>query len=145
MNLLVKKFNQDAQLPSYGSDFAAGLDLYALGNYTVPGGERVIISTGISVEYNGPESKEYYLRIAPRSGLSAKHSIDIGAGVVDWDYRGEIFVCFINNGNKDYCVKSGDRVAQLIPERITRFAQIIEVDSHNNTSRGVGGFGSTGI
>ena len=86
------------------------------------------------------------MRIAPRSGLSVKNNIDIGAGVVDYDYRGEIFVCFINNDNdKTYSIKKGDRIAQMILERINRFENIYVVDNHTETSRGTGGFGSTGV
>jgi len=144
MNLLIKKLNEDSIIPSYGSEFAAGLDLHAYGDYTVPARSRKVIPTGISVEYNGPNDKEYYLRIAPRSGLSAKNSIDIGAGVVDWDYRGQIYVCFINNSDNEYQIKSGDRIAQMILERINRFNLITEVFEHSETTRGDGGFGSTG-
>jgi len=144
MNLLFKKLNEDSITPSYGSEFAAGLDLYAYGDHHIVAGSRKLIPTGISVEYNGPNSKEYYLRISPRSGLSVKNSIDIGAGVVDWDYRGQIFVCFINNGDSDYQIKSGDRIAQMILERINRFNLITEIFEHSETIRGNGGIGSTG-
>ena len=144
MNLLVKKINEDSIIPSYGSEYAAGLDLHSYGDHCVPARSRKIIPTGITVEFNGPDDKEYYLRIAPRSGLSAKNSIDIGAGVVDWDYRGQIFVCFINNSDIEYQIKSGDRIAQMILERINRFISISEIFENSETKRGNGGFGSTG-
>jgi dUTP pyrophosphatase len=145
MKLNIKKVNNNAILPSYGSDFAAGLDLYSSVDMIVPSNSRKLISTGISISWDGEDSKNYYLRIAPRSGLSVKSSIDIGAGVVDYDYRGELFICFINNGNTNYSIKQGDRIAQAILEKINRFDTICEVDILDETNRGSGGFGSTGI
>jgi dUTP pyrophosphatase len=106
---------------------------------------RKLIQTGISIEWHGTDAQEYYMRIAPRSGLSVKYSIDIGAGVVDYDYRGELFVCFINNSEFEFNIKSGDRIAQMILERINRFDKICEIEEHTSTERGIGGFGSTGI
>lgn len=89
---------------------------------------------------------DYYLRIAPRSGLSVKNNIDIGAGVIDQDYRGEILVCFINNSDVDYNIAHGDRIAQGILERISRFDEIKQVYSVSmtKTDRNNRGFGSTG-
>lgn len=148
MRLLVKKLDSNAVMPSYGSEFAAGLDLSANGNYVVKAGERSKINTGLCIEWIGENDaeneREYYLRIAPRSGLAAKFSIDLGAGVVDWDYRGELCVCFVNNSKNDYVINHGDRIAQGILERIKRFNSIEEVTDLGNTIRGVGGFGSTG-
>lgn len=144
MNLQVKKLNEDSIIPTYGSNYAAGLDLYAYGDFTIEKNSRRPIPTGISIEWNGDDAENYYMRIAPRSGLSVKKSIDIGAGVVDYDYRGQIFVCIINNGNEDYEIKSGDRIAQMILEKIKRFNKIEEILEHSNTDRGEGGFGSTG-
>ena len=124
----------------------SGLDLYSSVDFDVLPKTRKLISTGISISWNGDNENEYYMRIAPRSGLSVKNNIDIGAGVVDYDYRGEIFVCFINNDNdKTYSIKKGDRIAQMILERINRFENIYVVDNHTETSRGTGGFGSTGV
>ena len=145
MNLFVKKLNLDSILPSFGSNFAAGLDVYAYGHHMVPAHSRLVIPTGISIEWHGEDYDQYYMRIAPRSGLSVKHQIDIGAGVIDYDYRGQINVCFINNGDSDYNIKSGDRIAQLILERINRFCKIIEIEEHSSSIRGSNGFGSTGI
>ena len=164
MQLNIKKFNIDSKLPSYGSDYAAGLDLYSSIDYDVQPNSRKLIPTGISVSWNKIQSNllyrvfnwitsfiwrsapdEYYLRVAPRSGLSVKHNIDIGAGVVDSDYRGEIFVCFINNDKTNtYSIKKDDKIAQMIPTKICRFNNIIEVNEHTETKRGSGGFGSTG-
>ena len=106
---------------------------------TIQPHQETIIGTGTSIA--APEGT--YARIAPRSGLAAKHSIDIGAGVVDQDYRGELKVLVINYSDYAYQIRPGDRIAQLILERIL-LANPIETDSIDNTSRGDRGFGSTG-
>ena len=84
-----------------------------------------------------------YGRVAPRSGLAAKHHIDVGAGVVDQDYTGNLGVVLFNHDAKDFEIKKGDRIAQLICEKI-EYPDIEEVPSLNSTERGSGGFGSTG-
>ena len=150
MRLNIKTLHPDAQVPTYGSSAAAGMDLFSTKDILVTAKTRVLVPTGISVSwessYGLDETPEkYYLRIAPRSGLSVKHSIDIGAGVVDSDYRGEIFVCFINHSeNKDYQIQKGDKIAQMILTRFEQFSEVALVDDHSVTERGVGGFGSTG-
>lgn len=158
MKLLIKKLYPDTIVPTYGSKGAAGLDLSAYGVHLVHARTRKLIPTGLSIQWvNNGEStdvnngeptyekvEDYYLRIAPRSGLSVKHLIDIGAGVVDSDYRGEVKVCFINNSDSDYQISHGDRIAQGILERIVRFDTIEVVDELVETTRGDGGFGSTG-
>lgn len=143
MKLNVIKLRENATLPKYGSEWAAGLDITSSADIAVLPRSRMLIPTGISVSWDDPS---YYLRVAPRSGLSVKNSIDIGAGVIDFDYRGEVFVCFINNHSSDaYNIKVGDRIAQLIPTRTERFETIQEVGEHTKTERGTGGFGSTGV
>lgn len=149
MKLLVKKLTETAQIPIYGSDYAAGMDLFSSIDIDIAPQSRKLVATGISLSWTNENEEEdpknYYLRIAPRSGLSVKNNIDIGAGVVDYDYRGEIFVCFINNSvDKYYSIKKGDRIAQMILTRINRFETVEEVDAHEDTNRGTGGFGSTG-
>jgi len=148
MKLLVKQLTENAQLPKYGSEYAAGMDLMSNVDIDVPPQSRRLVGTGISVSWvsgNYEYAQKYYLRIAPRSGLSVKNNIDVGAGVVDYDYRGEIFVCFINNSlDKAYSIKAGDRIAQMILTRIERFNDVNLVESHEDTERGEGGFGSTG-
>ena len=151
MRLNIKKLNPDAQPPVYCSKFAAGMDLFSAVDLVVPEQTRKLVSTGISVSWEGQEGEwdehpeKYYLRIAPRSGLSVKNNIDIGAGVVDSDYRGEIFVCFINNSlDKPYAIQKGDRIAQMILTRFEQFKDVVLVDEHVETARGEGGFGSTG-
>ncbi len=84
-----------------------------------------------------------YGRVAPRSGLAAKNFIDVGAGVVDEDYRGPLGVVLFNHGDTPFEVKEGDRVAQFICEKIV-YPGVVEVDTLDDTDRGEGGFGSTG-
>ena len=146
MKLNILKLHSDAICPSYGSEYSAGLDINSYLDYEIPPNSRKLISTGISFALSGDDSINYYLRVAPRSGLSVKFNIDIGAGVIDYDYRGEIFVCLINNDNKNtFVIKKGDRIAQLIPTKIIRFENIEVVNELPETNRGNKGFGSTGI
>jgi dUTP pyrophosphatase len=84
-------------------------------------------------------------RTAPRSGLAWKNHIDVGAGVVDADYRGNVGVVLFNFSDSDFSVSTGDRVAQLILEKIHVGAEVVETDELPSTSRGEGGFGSTGV
>lgn len=131
---------EGALLPVNGSTFAAGYDLHALEAASVPARGKAIVGTGIALAI--PEGN--YGRIAPRSGLAAKHSIDVGAGVIDSDYRGEIKVLLFNLSDTDFEIKPQDRIAQLIIEKYTR-TEIVEVDGElDETVRGHGGFGSTG-
>lgn len=105
----------------------------------VPAHGKAIVKTDIQVEL--PEG--CYGRVAPRSGLAAKNFIDVGAGVIDEDYRGNVGVVLFNHSEVDFTVAKGDRIAQLICERIF-YPTIEEVDDLTDTKRGAGGFGSTG-
>jgi len=138
--LCVKRLISEAVLPVRGSVHAAGFDLAAASPVTVPAGGKAIVKTGLSIAI--PEGT--YARLAPRSGLAAKHMINVGAGVVDYDYRGEVGVVLFNHGAQDFGVAAGDRVAQLILERVS-MVDCVEVEALEETSRGAGGFGSTGI
>lgn len=133
------ELNSHAQMPAYGSTSAAGADLYSAEDIIVPAMGRCCVSTGLRVELPAG----YYGRVAPRSGLAAKHFIDVGAGVIDCDYRGEVKVLLFNFNNTDFEVKQGDRIAQLICEQI-KIGTYEEVTSLETTDRGAGGFGSTG-
>lgn len=145
MKLNIKKLYNDVFLPKYGSEFAAGLDICSYSDIDIEPNTRKLIPTGISISWEGNDEQKYYLRVAPRSGLSVKNNIDIGAGVIDYDYRGEIFICFINNHPTNiYNIKKGDRIAQLILTKIDHFTEINEVENHKETTRGINGFGSTG-
>lgn len=113
--------------------------MYSAYDYTIPAHGKQIVLTDIQVEV--PHG--CYGRVAPRSGLAAKHFIDVGAGVIDEDYRGNVGVVLFNHGSDAFEVKRGDRIAQLICEQIV-YPQMEEVPSLSETVRGSGGFGSTG-
>lgn len=137
--LLIKKLSPDATTPTRGSAFAAGYDLYASKATTIPARGKVLVSTDLAIAT--PEGT--YGRVAPRSGLASKHFIDTGAGVIDADYRGEVKVLLFNHAESDFEVKKGDRIAQLVLERIYT-PEVVEVESLEESVRGAGGFGSTG-
>ena len=126
--------------PSRSSEGAAGYDLHSNSNTSIPPNTRKTIGLGFSMAI--PEG--LYGRIAPRSGLAVKHQIDIAAGVIDPDYRGEVKVLLVNTSQKRFDIKSGDRIAQIIFERIALPA-FHTLKSLPHTSRNQGGFGSTGI
>ena len=137
--LRVELLNEDAKMPVKGSAKAAGFDLCSSLDKTIPARGKQVVETGIKIIL--PEG--CYGRIAPRSGLAVNHSLDVGAGVVDEDYRGEIKVVMFNLSDSDFEVKKGMRIAQLICERIF-YPSIEKVDSVDKTKRGGAGFGSTG-
>jgi dUTP pyrophosphatase len=139
MTLGIKKLSSDAILPTRGSIGAVGYDLYSNYDGVIPTSERMLISTGIAVVL----PKGVYGRVAPRSGLAVKHGVQVGAGVIDPDYTGEVKVVLFNHGEKDFEVKKGDRIAQLVLEKCET-PLIEEISIVDDTERGSGGFGSTG-
>lgn len=138
--LRVKRLDNNAFLPSKGSPLAAGYDLYSSEEKIVPARGKELIKTSLTIAV--PPGN--YGRIAPRSGLAWKNFIDVGAGVIDCDYRGEVMVLLFNHSENDFNVKKGDRIAQFIVEKITETI-IEETDNFDQTERGSGGFGSTGV
>jgi len=140
LRLYVKRLSQHAVLPSRGSAGAAGYDLSSAVSVTVPARGKGIVATDLAIKV--PEGT--YGRVAPRSGLAWKNFIDVGAGVIDSDYRGNVGVILFNHSDQDFVVKPGDRVAQLILERIA-VAEVEETEDLDQTARGEGGFGSTGV
>lgn len=133
------KLTEGAKAPFRASKDAAGYDLYSNEKVIVNPYQRKLIDTGFSMKI--PEG--CYGRIAPRSGLAVKKSIDIGAGVIDRDYRGPVKILIINNGRESFHIEKHDRIAQLILERhIITNVKIVE--QLEETERGEGGFGSTG-
>ncbi|KAM3378301.1 deoxyuridine 5'-triphosphate nucleotidohydrolase [Capsicum galapagoense] len=136
----VKKLSDKAVLPSRGSPLSAGYDLSSATETKVPARGKALVPTDLSIAV--PQGT--YARIAPRSGLTWKHSIDVGAGVVDADYRGPVGVILFNHSDVDFEVKIGDRIAQLIIEKII-VPEVEVVDDLDSTVRGSGGFGSTGV
>jgi dUTP pyrophosphatase len=138
--LRVKKLSALAILPSRGSRFSAGYDLSSAYDIVVPSRGKAIVKTDLAIAI----PPNTYARIAPRSGLAAKNFIDVGAGVVDYDYRGNVGVVLFNHAEEDFAIKRGDRVAQLILERIC-MADMEEVQELPDSERAAYGFGSTGV
>ncbi|KZT35564.1 dUTP diphosphatase [Sistotremastrum suecicum HHB10207 ss-3] len=138
-SLLIKRLSPNARLPTRGSPLSAGYDLYSAEQKTIPARGKALVDTQLSIAVPAGT----YGRVAPRSGLASKHMIDTGAGVIDADYRGVVFVLLFNHGEKDFIVEEGDRIAQLILEQI-RTPEVLEVQDLDETLRGAGGFGSTG-
>ncbi len=134
-----KKLDPRAMLPTRGSSSAAGLDLYSIEAITLAPNERRLIQTGLAVAI--PEG--YYGRLAPRSGLATQKGINVLAGVIDADYRGEIGCLLHNAGNEIVSLPEQSKICQLIIEKIAT-PNAVWVDSLDETSRGSGGFGSTG-
>lgn len=128
-------------LPGYQTAHAAGMDLLADEEALLPPGERRLVPTGLAIEL--PEGFEAQVR--PRSGLALKHGVTClnSPGTIDADYRGEVGVVLANLGREPFAVKRGDRIAQLVVAPVSR-AELREVADLSDSSRGQGGFGSTG-
>ena len=134
----------DLALPSYATAGAVGIDIAAAIDQPkcLQPRARMAIPTGFAVEL--PTGHEAQIR--PRSGLALKHGVTIAnaPGTIDSDYRGEIFVILLNNGNQDFTVTRGMRIAQMVLAAVT-IINPIEVDDLDDTERAAGGFGSTGL
>lgn len=148
MSLKIKKLSEFAKTPTKGSDCAAGYDLFASEPAIIAARGRGIVHTGIEIGLPDPEIStrnggvHCYGRIAPRSGLTWKDGLDVGAGVIDRDYRSEIMVILFNHTDTDYKVERGKAIAQLILElHISPLVE--EVEDLDKTKRGANGFGST--
>jgi dUTP pyrophosphatase len=139
MKIKIKKMRPDAKLPSYAHPGDAGMDLYSAETATIKPGERRKIPTGISVEL--PHG--YVGLVWDKSGLAANHGVTNLAGVMDAGYRGEYIVTLINVGQEPYTIETGHKIAQLLIQRIEH-PDIEEVSELSESSRGEGGFGSTG-
>lgn len=137
--LKIKKLTTNATLPTRGSDAAAGLDLYSIEPVRLSPKQRALVRTGLAVAV--PEG--FYGRIAPRSGLATKNGIDVLAGVIDADYRGEIQCLLYNTGDETVELPAQTKICQLIIEKIVTPA-VVWVDELPETARGADGFGSTG-
>ena len=135
----MKRLNMNAKLPVKGTAGAAGYDLSAAQAIVVPAHGKCLVKTGLAMAL----PPGCYGRVAPRSGLTLKKFIDVGAGVIDADYRGEVGVVLFNFGEEDFVVNMGDRIAQLIFEKI-KTPVIKESDNLEGTDRGAKGYGSTG-
>ena len=139
IKIRVKAIREGARLPIRASAGSAGADLCCLEPFVLTAGERRGVPTGLTVEV----PLGYYGRVAPRSGLAARHAIDVLAGVIDSDYRGELIILLINLGTESVSFKAGDRIAQLIIENAAP-STFEFADDLSDTTRGDGGFGSSG-
>ena len=140
--LKVQRLVASAKLPRRATSGSAGYDLFSVQNFELAARARVVIATGITISI----PQDCYARIAPRSSLAGK-GIDVLAGVVDSDYRGELKVVLINHGELPFTIQSGDCIAQLILEKIhilPVFDIIDNVESDDPVEVRCGGFGSTG-
>ena len=140
----IKKVRENAKVPQRATGGSAGLDLCACidAPITLNGGETALIPTGVAIAL---PSAEYGAFVFPRSGIAIKHGIGLlnSVGVIDSDYRGEIMVGVINQISESYTIEPGERIAQMVIMPISTMP-VIEVDELDETSRGAGGFGSTG-
>lgn len=140
---LSEKFG-DIPLPKYETNGSAGMDIRAAveTEEKIEAGKIGLISTDLSIEI--PEGFE--IQVRPRSGLAVKHGIGVlnSPGTIDSDYRGEVKIILFNFGNKDFVIKRGDRIAQIVLSKVYR-ADFLETDALTDSSRGSGGFGSSGI
>lgn len=139
----IKKLNENAVIPTYGTEYSAGADLYACTNedITINPGETKLIKTGIAMEIPVGYAGFIYARsgLASKKGLAPANKV----GVIDADYRGEVMVALYNQSNEPQTITSKERVAQLVIAPFLK-VEFEEVDELTETVRGVGGFGSTG-
>jgi dUTP pyrophosphatase len=129
-------------MPAYATAGAAGMDICAAENLTLRAGKRHAVATGFAFAI--PDG--YEVQVRPRSGLALKHGITClnTPGTIDSDYRGEVKVILANLGDEDFVINTGDRIAQIVVAPVTQ-GILVEVDALDDTERGAGGFGSTGV
>lgn len=142
MTLRFKKIHPDATLPSYAHASDAGMDVRSVEDVTVPAMGRVLVHTGLVMLL----PPMYEAQVRPRSGLALKHGITVlnTPGTIDSGYRGEVGVILANFGDSDFQVKKGDKVAQIVVAPVVH-AEIEAASEIDETDRGAGGFGSTGV
>lgn len=142
MKLLIEKINKNAVVPNYAHQGDAGMDLYSVEDVILGPGEYKMIATGIRMQL--PIGTEAQIR--PRSGLAAKNGISLvnSPGTIDEGYRGELKIIFINHGKENFHIEIGSKIAQMVIAPVLRvdIQEVLSVDE--DTSRGSGGFGSTG-
>ncbi|MEA4925376.1 MAG: dUTP diphosphatase [Syntrophomonadaceae bacterium] len=145
MQVKIKRLHsQDLPLPHFMTPGSAGMDIYAANeaDIRIEAGRTVLVPTGIAISL----PSGYEAQIRPRSGLALKHGLTLlnTPGTIDSDYRGEIKLIVINLGDKEYILKRGERIAQMVFARVYQ-PEIVEVDVLEETGRGEGGFGHTGV
>ncbi|NCN86129.1 MAG: dUTP diphosphatase [Sphingomonadales bacterium] len=144
IDIAVKRLDRagDLPLPSYETDGSAGMDVRAADALTIAPGKRELVGTGFAFAIPAG----YEIQVRPRSGLALKQGISLpnSPGTIDSDYRGELKVILINHGDEDFVVERGDRIAQIVVAPVQR-GILVEVADLDETQRGSGGFGSTGV
>lgn len=144
MNVKIIRLNKDLPLPEYQTLQSAGMDLYANvdESITIKHGEKVLIPTGLKIQL----PSNYEMQLRSRSGLALKYGIIVlnSPATIDADFRGEVKVILINHGQDDFTIYKGDRIAQAVICKVYQ-ASLVEVDELDETERGDGGFGHTGI
>ena len=136
----VKSLSENSRLPTKANKSDAGFDLYSSEDIQIPSGERVMVSTSIALAiHDGCVGL-----IWPRSGMAVKQGVDVFAGVIDAGYRGEVKVCLYNSGKDAVEIKIGDRIAQLLVQRLANCTLAFTYGELDDTERGDGGFGSSG-
>mgnify|MGYP000070580983 FL=1 len=144
VDIRVKRLDHGAGLPmpAYATSGAAGMDICAAESLTLRAGKRHAVATGFAFAI--PDG--YEVQVRPRSGLALKHGITClnTPGTIDSDYRGEVKVILANLGDEDFVINTGDRIAQIVVAPVTQ-GVMVEVDALDDTERGTGGFGSTGV
>ena len=143
MVLKFKRTNPQAQLPSYAHPSDAGMDIRSCEDLVIPAGKRALVHTGLVMML----PPMYEAQVRPRSGLALKKGITVlnTPGTIDAGYRGEVGVILANFGEEDFVIKSGDKIAQVVIAPVTQPSEIVEVEDVDETDRGAGGFGSTGV
>ena len=143
VKVLIKKLNPAVKIPAYKTTGASGMDLMAFTKHPIKlaSMSSCLVPTGLSISF----SEKYEIQIRPRSGLAAKNNISVlnTPGTIDSDYRGEIKIILFNHGANDFIISNGDRIAQMILAPVYKM-ELEEVENLPETSRGKGGFGSTG-
>ena len=142
MKVLFRKIDPAARLPSYAHPGDAGMDLFSVEEVSLPPGGRALVHTGLVMQL--PPDAEAQVR--PRSGFALKHGVTVlnTPGTIDAGYRGEVGVILINHGDVDFLVEKGMKIAQMVVSPVVR-ATIEETSVTDETDRGTGGFGSTGM
>lgn len=142
MTLRFKRIHPDAVLPAYAHPSDAGMDLRSVDELTLAPGARALVHTGLVMLL----PPQYEAQVRPRSGLALKNGVTVlnTPGTIDSGYRGEVGVILVNLGAEDFCVKKGDKIAQMVVAPVTQ-PTIAETDVIDETDRGAGGFGSTGV
>ena len=141
MQVKVLKLKENAILPRYAHPGDAGADVFAAGHVVIEPGATALVPTGIAIEL--PHG--YEAQVRPRSGLALKHSVSVlnTPGTIDAGYRGEVGVIMINHGREPFEINPGDRIAQMVIKPVLEI-EMVEAETLSDTSRGAGGFGSTG-